>query len=81
MAFCIVVSLTAFAVVGIFSTSAYSTQLPLLAGLTAALERVSKPLRENLTQSQGPQFNYAPYLPPHRAVARIAPAPSAALRS
>ncbi|MCU1258519.1 MAG: O-antigen polymerase [Bryobacterales bacterium] len=62
IAFCIAVSLTAFLACGIFSTSAYTFPLPLLAGLTAALVRVSKPLLETVREKQaqpvaiGPTF-------------------------
>jgi O-antigen ligase len=78
MAFCIMVSLTAYLACGVFSTSAYSVQLPLVAGLTAALERASKTLMANAGNTQPPQFA-APYLP-RPAVPRFAPARLAAPR-
>jgi len=42
-------SLIAFACCGVFATNAYNAQLTLLAGLTAALDRISRPL---LTEAQ-----------------------------
>ena len=44
MAFCIFMALVVFAACGIFSTNAYNVELPLLAALTAALDRISKPV-------------------------------------
>ncbi|MDQ6679092.1 MAG: O-antigen ligase family protein, partial [Acidobacteriota bacterium] len=44
LAYAVSMSIVAFAACGIFSTNAYNVQLPILAGLTAALERISKPL-------------------------------------
>ena len=44
MSFCLFMSLAAFAACGLFSTNAYTAQLPLLAGLTVALDRITKPI-------------------------------------
>ncbi len=44
MAFCILMGLVAFASSGVFSTNAYTAQLPLLAGLAAALDRIARPI-------------------------------------
>jgi O-antigen ligase len=44
MALCLLSALVAFTICGIFATSAYSIQMPLLAALTAALDRYATPL-------------------------------------
>ncbi len=44
LAFCMLASLTAFLVCGVFNTSAYTSQIPMLAGLISALDRVSAPV-------------------------------------
>ncbi len=43
MAYCLMLSLVTFVICGIFSTAAYTFQLPLIAALTAALIRIAKP--------------------------------------
>ena len=43
MAYCLMMSLVTFVICGIFSTAAYTFQLPLLAALTAALVRIAQP--------------------------------------
>ncbi len=78
MAFCVMVSLTSFVTCGIFSTSAYTFQLPLLAALTAALERVSRPAinaaRAERFASQSP---FLPTAPRITGKSRLAPSATA----
>jgi len=44
LAYAVSLSLVAFVTCGLFSTNAYNAQMPVLAGLTVALERISQPL-------------------------------------
>jgi hypothetical protein len=43
LGFTLTAAVSMFAICGIFNTDAYSFQLPVLASLTAALERIAKP--------------------------------------
>jgi O-antigen ligase len=52
LSLCVMASLWTFLICGIFSTSAYSTQLPLIAGLTAALSHAAAPVIQGLKEQQ-----------------------------
>lgn len=79
IAFCIAVSLSAFLICGIFSTSAYTFQLPMLAGLTVALARVSKPLFEAAREKQAQPMAMGPPFFLRAAGSRAAASPSTAV--
>lgn len=64
IAFCVLMSFLAFLITGIFSTSAYTFQLPLLAGLTAAIDRIARPLIAATEAARFEAFRQAiPYSP------------------
>ena len=65
MTFCLFLSYCAFLITGIFSTSAYTFQLPLLAGLTAALERIARPMIIEAQEARLQEYQQAlPYIAP-----------------
>ena len=59
MAACLFMALAAFITSGIFSTNAYTAQLPLLAGLTVAFDRITKPILAAAQEKRLSQFRQA----------------------
>ena len=74
MAYCLLLSTIAFTAGGLFSTNAYTTQLPLLAGLTVALDRVSGPVLHAIQERRLVQFRESIPVAPsrHASAARSA---------
>ena len=66
MAFCILLSLIAYAACGIFNTNAYTMQMPALAGLAVALDRITKPLLARAEEKRMEQFRQAIPVSPSR---------------
>ncbi len=66
MAFCLLMALFAFASCGLFGTNAYNMQMPAIAGLAVALDRIAAPLLKVAEERRMAQFRSAIPVAPSR---------------
>ena len=76
MAFCLLISLTAYAACGVFNTNAYNMLMPALAGLAVGLDQITKPLLVRAEQLRMEQFRQAIPVAPSRYAGAAAAAVS-----
>ncbi len=66
MAYCILMALLAFASCGLFGTNAYNMQMPAIAGLAVALDRIAQPLIASAEERRMAQFRSSIPVAPSR---------------